>query len=215
MPEVESGMGWGAVGRRAWLPVSWCLAGAAAAVTAADGTTGWEAPLVLWPLDHGFAGVPAPVHLGLNVTLLFLLGARLERALTSLQVVTLTAGAYLAYLIGLLVAGALWDLDAVGLSGILWAWLFPTRLALPPGRPRSSFEPLFWLMLVWIPVGFAVVTALLNTERWLAAALLANLFHGIGTVVGLLAAVLLPTVLHRRGATRQEGGPGDLPGPAR
>jgi hypothetical protein len=44
-------------------------------------------------------------------------------------------------------------------------------------------------MLVWIPLGFAILVAALSTDDPLAGALLANVFHAIGAIVGLLYAL--------------------------
>lgn len=169
--------------------VSLGLAGAAVLVTVVGEFMSSPAPLVLRPFDHGFNGVPAVVHLGLNLVLLFLLGTQLERAQGICDTLLLTALAYLAYLAGLVLAAELWDLEAVGLSGIVWAWLMPARFSVRSESERQAIEPVFWLMLVWIPLGFAVLIAARSTDQRLTGALLANFFHGVGAAVGLLFAV--------------------------
>lgn len=45
------------------MPVTFSLAGLAAGVTLVTSLADLDTPIALWPLDHGFAGIPAVAHL--------------------------------------------------------------------------------------------------------------------------------------------------------
>lgn len=171
------------------MPVTVSLAVISVLVTILSVTDSANPPSWLAPFVHGFTGLPAAVHLILNLTLLFLLGRRFEPAIGSLQTLLLTAIAYAAYLGVLLLTVETWSLDAVGLSGIVWAWALPAWYLATEDEARHELRPLLWLMLVWIPVIFAVVVVSFAGDNWLAAGVAANLFHAVGVLVGLVYSV--------------------------
>lgn len=125
-----------------------------------------------------------------------MLGSRLERWQSIPATVLLTCLAYVAYLAAILAAEAAWGLSAVGLSGLIWAWVIPTWRSARSEADRDQLRPIMWLTLVWIPLAFAGAVAF-STEQRLAGAVLANLFHAVGLSVGGLYALAV-TAIGRR-----------------
>ena len=163
--------------------VTWGLATAAGVVTLAGALVD-ELPFWLRPLDHGFYGLPGALHLLLNLLLLFFVGSRLERWIGHVDYSILIAAAYAAYLALLVLADTWWGLDAVGLSGVIWAMILPAWFAAPTDEARADLRPALWLMLLVIPAGFGLLVASLTDDDPLLAGLAANIFHAAGVAVG-------------------------------
>lgn len=144
----------------------------------------------IWlPFQHGFPGMPGPVHLAFNLLLLLTVGVEAERLLGSLRFAALSIAAAGTYAL----AHALPWVDGHGASGVIWAYgpvlFFGLRHAVRSGQtgaPRAA-RARGWLWLLWGAVTlFMTVIPYAGGYRGspLRPLLLGNWFHLVATLTG-------------------------------
>lgn len=151
------------------------------------------------PFQHGFPGLPSPVHLALDAALLLTVGAAAERVLGSGRFALLTLAAMVAYA----VAHTVPPVDGHGASGLLWAYAPVVFVATRGGGNTADaparFSALLAVMWVVVPL-FVTVLVTLSGYRGnpILAFFLGNIFHLSGTIVGVVGAMAWRERIRRR-----------------
>ena len=148
--------------------------------------------------QHGFQGLPAPVHLAFNVFLLLYCGVLAERLLGRLRFLLLTLAAMGTYAVAHLCP----VVDGHGSSGVIWAYapivLVALRHAWRTDREGALRDPHFQrgrgvLLIMWGAVTL-VMAGLIYGMGYrgnpLYALLLGNIFHITATATGFAFAFL-------------------------
>ncbi len=139
--------------------------------------------------QHGFPGLPAPVHLGFSLVLLAVCAAPVERLVGPARFTLVTVCAMGAYAVAHLVP----SVDGHGASGVIWAYAPILFVARRRRREEQPGRDAAVLTVMWVVVP-VVMTLLVYASGYrgnpLTALVLANLFHISGTLVGVFFAML-------------------------
>lgn len=145
--------------------------------------------------EHGWPGFPGLLHLGLNTFLMLECGVPCERLLGTRRFVALSLAAMLANA-GVQMLGE----GANGSSLIIWAWGPPLYFALRAARradpavtTRSGYRRVQTILVIMYVVVTLAMPLIPYASGWrgnpLWALLLANQFHLVATLVGIVAAL--------------------------